>query len=337
MTVTIKDVAEKAGVSSATVSRVLANQENVSDEVRRRVQKAVDELRYQPSGIARKFRVNRSKIIGVIVSDILNPFYTSLVRSVEDVASKNGMAIFLCNTDENVYKERIYIDFMLEERVAGVLLAPVCEENCAVKQLLDAGIPVVCIDRSIKDMEIDTVMVDNVAGAYQATEHLILLGHRCIGAILGAHTTTGYQREEGYRKALADYAIPFVPEYIQREMPRENEGRKLTQHLLELEKPPSAIFCGNNLLTIGALAQIHSMGLRVPDDVAIAGFDDLEWYSLVDPTITAVCQPIQESGQRATELLFRRMSGDQSESQMILLPATLNVRCSSGKQVQVKS
>lgn len=290
---------------------------------------AADELHYQPNGIARKFRINRSSIIGLVVSDILNPFYTSLVRSIEDVAFRNGIAVFLFNTDENEHKEKIYIDYMLEERVAGVILAPVSEENLAVNRLLDAGIPVVCLDRRVPG-EIDTVMVDNFTGAYQAIEHLLRMGHCRIGAILGAHTTTGRQREEGYRSAFFDHSIPYHPEYVQRGLPREREGKEMMKHLLALQEPPSAIFCGNNLLTIGALAQIHAQGMRVPDDIAVAGFDDLEWYSVVEPSITAVYQPVQEMGIKAIDLLFQRIAGDQFDTKTILLNTELRVRQSSG-------
>ncbi len=336
MAVTIKDVAKKAGVSSATVSRVLSNQENVREEVRIRVRQAVEDLRYQPSHVARSFRTNRSRIIGLIVSDIVNPFYTSLVRSIEDAASKNGFAVFLCNTDEDLQKEEIYVDFMIGERVAGVLLSPVCEEKSSVKKLLDTGIPVVCMDRKVKGIETDTVMVDNVSGTYGAVEHLLKLGHHRIGAMVGSRTTTGREREEGYRKALADYSIPIDESLLQRGSPKESVGREMTKQLLSLADRPTALFCGNNLLTVGALGEIFSQGLKVPGDIAIAGFDDLEWYSLVEPTITAVRQPIHEYGQSAINLLFSRIDGLSTPKQSIVLSTELFVRCSSGEVLHGK-
>lgn len=336
MAVTIKEVAKKAGVSSATVSRVLSNQSNVREEVRLRVLQAAEDLRYQPSRVARSFRINRSRIIGLIITDILNPFYTSLVRSIEDIASSNGYALFLCNADENVQKEKIYIDFMIGERVAGVLLTPVREDNCAVIQLRDAGIPVVCLDRSILDSNMDTVLVDNVSGAYQVVSYLINLGHRRIGAIVGERCTTGQLREEGYRRALSDHGIPVNTAYIQRGFPRENAGSLLTCNLLSMPNPPTAIFCGNNLLTIGALAEVNLRGLKVPDDISIVGFDDLEWYSLVEPTITAVSQPIGLLAETALELLFQRITGDGSAGKTIVLEPTLQVRCSSRKVISVE-
>ena len=336
MAVTIKEVAKRAGVSSATVSRVLSNQSNVREEVRQRVLQAAKELRYQPNRVARSFRSNRSLIIGLVVSDILNPFYTSLVRAVEDIASKNGYAVFLCNTDESVAKEEIYIDFMIGERVAGVLLTPVLEENCSVNRLRDAGIPVVCLDRSVREPAFDTVMVDNVFGAYKVVEHLIGLGHVRIGAILGKNCTTGREREDGYRRALRDHDLPVEPELIRRGTPRERDGRDLARMLLHLPDRPTAIFCGNNLLTVGTLGEVYANGLRIPEDIAIVGFDDLEWYSLVEPTITAVYQPVQELGRRAIDLLFKRMNGDLSEAKTILLAPELRVRSSSGCEISHK-
>jgi len=291
----------------------------------------VEELRYQPSRLAQSFRINRSKIIGLIITDILNPFYTSLVRSIEDIAANHGYAIFLCNSDEDEQKEEIYIDFMIEERVAGVLLTPVLEANNSVDQLRDAGIPVICLDRSIDNPIIDTVLVDNISGAFQVVDHLIGLGHRKIAIVVGENCTTGRQREEGYKRALNIHGIPLNAAYIQRGFPREIAGKRMTKELLGLADPPTAIFCGNNLLTIGALAEVNAQGMKVPDDISIVGFDDLEWYSLVEPTITAVSQPVQGIGQKAIDLLFQRIAGDRSAAKTYILEPNLHIRGSSGR------
>ena len=333
MTVTIRDVAEKAGVSNATVSRVLANHPYVREEVRKRVLAAAADLRYQPSHVSRSFRIRKSKIIGLIVSDVINPFFTSLVRCVEDRASSHGYAVILCNSNEDLQRESNYLDFMLSERVAGVLLTPVQVKNCASKRLLDAGIPVVCVDRTLDDLEVDSVMVDNAGGTFQLTEHLIQNGHERIGAIFGELSATGRLRENGFRNALLVHNIPIREEYIQRGMPRENEGQMLTRQLLQLPQPPTAILCGNNLLTIGALRAILEQGLVIPDDVAVAGFDDLEWYGLVQPSITAVFQPTQQIGRTAVDILFRRIGGDKSASYQVILPTELRIRCSSTKRI----
>jgi DNA-binding LacI/PurR family transcriptional regulator len=330
---TIKDVAKRAGVSSATVSRVLADHPHVSAEVRIKVQEVVHELGYQPSRVARSFRVKKTKIIGLIVSDIMNPFFTSLVRTIEDFASQKGYAVILCNTDEDLSKEKNYIESMLSEGVAGVLIAPAREKNCTCNKLFNAGIPIVCIDRKLENIQVDTVLVDNFAGAYKAVEHLVRMGHRKIGALIGEYTTTGLQREDGFRKALQDNLLPVEESLMQRGCPKEETGRALAAVLLEMASPPTAIFCGNNLLTLGAMNEIFSRGLRVPNDIALVGFDDLEWYGLVDPGITAVRQPTHEIAMTAIDLLFRRIEGDLTPSSKVILPTELHIRSSSAMRV----
>src|SRR5262245_24185235 len=203
MAARIKDVARRAGVSSATVSRVLSNKPHVSDQVRQRILAAMDELDYHPSRLARSLRAQRSRIIGLIISDIQNPFFNTLARAVEDVAYAHQYAVFLCNTDEDIEKEKLYIDLMQAERVAGVMISPTHERDNACRKLLSAGVPVVVIDRRIADLDVDTVAVDNVGGAFALVSHLVGDGHSRIGAVLGtAAATTGRERYEGYVQAL---------------------------------------------------------------------------------------------------------------------------------------
>src|SRR5215212_2757483 len=171
MTARIKDVAARAGVSSATVSRVLSNKPHVSEKARRRVLAAIEELDYQPSRVARSLRVQRSRIIGLIISDIQNPFFNTLARAVEDVAYAHQYAVFLCNTDEDIEKEKLYIDLMQAERVAGVMISPTRERDNPCQKLIDVGIPVVVIDRRIADLDVDTVAVDNIGGAFALVSH----------------------------------------------------------------------------------------------------------------------------------------------------------------------
>src|SRR5687768_15619755 len=173
----IKDVAHRAGVSSATVSRVLSNKPHVSEEVRRRILAAMEELDYQPSRVARSLRVQRSRIIGLIISDIQNPFFNTLARAVEDVAYAHQYAVFLCNSDEDIDKEKLYIELMQAERVAGVMISPTRERDTPCQKLIKADIPMVIIDRKIADLDIDTVVVDNITGAFELVSHLIDDGH----------------------------------------------------------------------------------------------------------------------------------------------------------------
>jgi DNA-binding LacI/PurR family transcriptional regulator len=309
--VRLADVARRVGVSTATVSRALANKPHVSAEVRQRVLAVVEELNYQPNRVARSLQGRRSKIIGVIISDIQNPFFTRLVRAVENVAHRNNYAIFLCNTDEDGDKEEFYVNLMLAENVAGVIACPTMEESAKWQKLHRAEIPFVVVDRRLPGAPVDTVVVDNVGAAYDLVAHLIENGHQRIGAVLGEHhITTGRERYEGYARALEAHNLPLSLELICQGMPREENGYHFTRELLNLPERPTAFFTGNNLLTLGTLRAIREANLAIPDDIALVAFDELEWMSLIQPQLTVVAQPTYQLGEMAAQLLFQRLAGD---------------------------
>jgi len=326
----IEDVARRAGVSTATVSRVLSGKPYVSDALRQRVLETIQELDYRPSRVARSLRVQRSSIIGLIISDIQNPFFTSVVRAVEDVAQQRGYAVFLCNSDEDVDKELTYIELMLAEQVAGMIVSPTASSNEVYRRLVEQRVPVVAIDRRVDGVPMDTVVSDNVQAACAVVSHLIENGYRRIGAILGIpDASTGAERYQGYVTALAHYGMPLLPELVRSGLPRSQNGYELTLDLLAQSQPPDAIFTGNNLLTIGALRAIHEVGLGIPDDVALAGFDEMDWMFLVKPALTVVMQPAYEMGQRAAELLLERIVDPDRAPQAVVLQPTVKVRESS--------
>ena len=330
MTVHINDVANRAGVSSATVSRVLTEKDVVKESTRKKVLKAVEELGYRPSRVARSLRVKSSQIIGLIISDIQNPFFTSLVRAVEDLAHANNYALFLCNSDENLEKETLYIDLMLAERVAGVIITPTSEQINPCQRLLDAEIPIVAVDRRVLACNIDTVLVDNLRGAYELTEHLIKHGHTRIGAIMGSpQITTGRERLEGYQLALQAQGIPFNPELVRVGVPKIDAGKRFTCDLLDLPNPPTAVFTGNNLLTIGALSVINERNLKIPDEIAVVGFDDPKWTELINPPLTAVAQPTYELGRKAAGLILKRITEPDRPAELIILEPEIMIRESS--------
>jgi len=334
----IKDVAQRAGVSSATVSRVLSNHPHVSPETRERVLQAIEELGYRPSRVARSLRAQRSRIIGLIISDIQNPFFTALVRAVEDVAYEHDYAVFLCNSDENVEKEGFYVEVMRAEHVAGVVISPTQEEGSPAEQLVHWGIPVVTIDRVIRGLAVDTVLVDNVAAAYTLVDHVIRDGHSRVAAVIGIPAaTTGRERFEGYVRALEANGLPLDEELIRRGLPKEPMGYEMTRDLLALPRPPSALFTGNNLLTLGALRAIREAGLRIPDDIALVAFDELDWMSLFDPALTVAAQPTYELGRRATELLLKRIDGWEGPPEKVVLSPTIHIRrsCAPHPEEQV--
>ncbi|MBN1318741.1 MAG: LacI family DNA-binding transcriptional regulator [Anaerolineales bacterium] len=329
--VTIKDVAKRARVSTATVSRVLNDDPKVSPENRRAVQEAVTDLNYRRDRIARNLRVKGSQIIGLIISDIQNPFFTSVVRGVEDVAYENGYTLLLCNSDEDRTKEKLYLEAMISERTAGVIVSPAFETGSHTQAVLRAGIPVVATDRRMLDQDVDTVVVDNLEGAYQAVSHLANLGHNRIGFIGGPpQVTTARERRDGYLRALSEHGIELDHDLIMTSDLKLSGGYKATCQVLAINKPPSAIFAANNLTTLGALNCIHEKKLAIPGDIALVGFDDMPWATSLNPPLTAVAQPTYEMGRTAAELLIKRIGEKDRDTVEIKLKSRLIIRDSCG-------
>ncbi len=327
----IQDVAKRAGVSISTVSRVFNGTAAVSADITARVRAAAQELQYQPSRAARALRGNRSTIIGLLISDIQNPFFTALIRGVEDVAQSNGYSLILCNTDENPQKERQYVEVLYAERVAGAIIVPTREHQRSLGLFREQNIPVVAVDRRVKDSNMDAVLVDNVRGAREAVAHLIMNGYRRIAVITGPTiTTTGRERLEGYRQALQEAGIPLDPLLERQGSFKEESGRQLAHELLDLAEPPDALFVANNLMTLGALDTLQMRHLRVPDDIAIVGFDEMPWAALSSISLTTVTQPVYELGSTAALRLFQRLQNPRAFTrQEIVLAPTLCIRGSS--------
>jgi len=301
------------------------------------VLRAIEELNYQPSRVARNLRTRSSRTLGLIISDIQNPFFTSVVRGVEDVAYAHRYTLLLCNSDEDPDKEKLYVDVLQAEQVAGMIVSPTREDTPHFTPLVEAGYPLVCMDRRLAGLAVDTVVVDNVEGARQAVDHLLKLGHRRIGIICGPKTmTTGRERWEGYCLALEEHGLTVDPELVYVGDHKEGGGYRGAQHLLSLPAPPTALFVGNNLMTIGAMRAISDRGLHIPEDVALVGFDDLPWSSLYRPALTAVVQPTYELGQAAAELLLQRIADHGRPPREIKLATTLVVRESCGAVGSVK-
>lgn len=326
----IKDVAESAGVSTATVSRVLSDKPHVRPEIRERVMAAVDALSYRPNRVARSLRVQKTNIIGLIVSDIRNPFFTSVSRAVEDVAYENGLNLFLCNADENPQKEAMYLELMHDENVAGVILSPTRQTADNFKQAVKLGVPLVVIDRRVRGAEVDSVLIDNEASAARLVDHLIADGHRRIGALFGVGSTTGRERREGYLKSLKSHGLKPEPTLFSYINAREEEGYQATRKLLSLPDRPDAIFTSNAQLSAGAFKALRESNLIIPDEIAFASFDETTWTSLVRPGITVIEQPTYEIGQLATDLLLERIENPARPTREIILKGKLIVRQSCG-------
>lgn len=328
---TIQDVARLAQVSIATVSRVLNGTAHVEPETSARVLAAAEALHYQASRAARTMRGISSQIIGLLITDIQNPFFTALVRGVEDIAQRHQYSLILCNSDENRRKERQYMEIFCAERVAGTIVVPACEDPRAFRVLRDHHIPVVAIDRRVKDDEIDVVLVDHVRGAREATAHLITNGYHRIGIISGPTTTTsGRERLEGYRQALQEAGLVYDPALVRSGSFKEQSGLVLTRELLAREPSIDALFCANNLMTVGALTALQERQLRTPEDIALVGFDEIPW--MAQNKITTVTQAAYDVGSTAALRLFQRIQRPKNAPltrQEIVLAPTLQARRSS--------
>ncbi len=323
MTVLIKDVAEHAGVSSATVSRVLSNKPHVRDELKERVHKAVADLSYEPNRVARSLRSQRSTVIGLVISDIRNSFYNTVVRAIEDVAFEKGYAVFLCNTDENPEKELFYLNLLKAEKVAGVIISPARENASNSSSLTNANIPVVAVDRRIPNFEMDTVLTNNTEASYQLISQLIAKGHKRIGAVLSdLSITTGRERFEGYKQAILDAGLDFSENLVLSGLPIAEDGYRLSLDLLEPKPLITALFTGNELITLGALKAIYELGLNIPEDIELASFDKLDWIPFL-PKMSFAEQPSYELGKQAAQLLFERISGSNKEPQNIIIPSKI--------------
>ena len=306
----LQEVARRAKVSIATVSRVMNKSDKVVPETRALVEQAMRELDYRPSRVARRLRMKkgRAHLVGLMIPDIQNPFFTDIARGVEDAAYASEYALLLCNSDDNPEKERFYLNVMRAEAVDGIVLPPFDEGAAAVVEMVKSGLPVVFVDRCLSKVKTDLVEVDNYRGAFDATAHLIERGHRNIGLIDGPpQISTSRERRRGYLDALAEAGIAVRKDLLRVGDFRQESGRVLAGELLDLKKPPTALFAVNNLMTVGALAAVHQRGLRVPRDVAVLGFDDLPWAESLDPPLTVVRQPAYEVGKQAMELLLKRI------------------------------
>jgi len=329
----LREVAERAGVSAATVSRVVNDPSVVSEGTRARVQAAIRELGYRPSRVARRLRVEggRSSLVGLVIPDIQNPFFADLARGVEDTAQRHGYAVFLGNSDDDVEKERRYLELMRSELVDGVILPPVSETDAAALEMARSGIPFVCVDRRLPRAKVDTVVVDNVGGAYEAVEHLLAMGHRRIGFLVGRpEVSTSRERLEGYRRALADHGIEHDPALVVTGDSRQATGRERTLEILASPVPPTALLVGNSLMTLGAMEALNASGVRVPDELALVGYDDMPWALAVSPPLTVVRQPGYELGSRAMDLLLQRIREPGRSPSLVMLQPELVVRRSSG-------
>jgi DNA-binding LacI/PurR family transcriptional regulator len=306
----LRDVADHAGVSAATVSRIFNGNPRVDPELRTRVHRSAEALGYRPNRLARNLRMQRIDAIGVVVSDIENPHFGAMIKVIEHEAFSRGLQM------------------LADERVSGVILATSDPAAKEVSDLLDASIPVVAFDREIADPRADTVIADNTNGLAQATNLLIGAGHTDIGYIGGRpNVETGIERLRGYQRAMR--AAGLKTRAVAGDF-RIEGGRRAVAKLLSSAQPPTAIVVANNLMTLGALRACRDAGVSIPDDLALVGVDDPYWAEFVDPPITSMAQPVAAMAREAVNLLLARLEGDEGPPRRSLHSFGLVVRASCG-------
>ncbi|MBS1885847.1 MAG: LacI family DNA-binding transcriptional regulator [Actinobacteria bacterium] len=326
--VTIKQVAERAGVGQATAARVLGEYGHASEATRERVAAAAQELGYVANHAARTLASGSSRTVGLVVGDVENPFFATAARGLADTLEQGGYTLLLANSDEDVGREEQAMRAFATRQLDGIVISPVTHTNRA--PLSWAG-PLVQIDRVVDDLSVDSVVVDNRAGAEAAVRHLAACGHRPIGILSEpAEISSTAERLEGYRAAIAGLGMAVDDRLVAVASPTQDSAYRVAREMLAGPGRPRAIFTASNFMTAGAFHAIRDLGLRVPDDVALAGFDDLDWTTLVDPPITVVAQPVIEVGRRAGELLLDRLRGDDGPPRQVVLPTELVVRSSCG-------
>lgn len=330
---TLKEVAKKAAVSITTVSRVINGPDKVNSETRERVQKAMAQLEYQPNRVAQRLRTSKgqSKLLGLIIPDIQNQFYSNIVRGIEDVTYGNDYAVILCNSDENPNKERFYLEVLRSESVDGIILPPIHQFGEEIENIIDLGIPIVCVDRKLFRKQVDTVVIGNEIGGYQAVSHLIELGHRKIAILTSSlHFSSFDERQKGYERALKENGIEIDRRIIKAGDPRSAEAAKsLAEELFKLEDKPTAIFATNNLMTLGVLEAINEHNLKVPNDISIIGFDDMPWSKAISPPLTVIKQPAYQMGREAADLFFKRVDDPKRDPVEVVLESQLIIRKST--------
>lgn len=306
---TIRDVARIAGVSTATVSRVINSPEKVGPGNRKRVCRAMEICRYKYNALARGFATKRSNILGLIVPTITNPIFAESTRGVQDFANEKGYQVILGNSDYQYEKEAKLIEVLRERRVEGLIITTTNLKGEALKILLDDEFPFVLLYSTVRRGPMSAIGVDNFLGGYRATEHLIHFNHRRIAMLAGGFNFSdrSFHRWHGYKRCLNDHDIAYDPDLVLQTEYTLSRGRGGIKSLLSLKNPPTAVFCSNDFLALGAREGARELGFNLPEDLSVVGFDDMEISSFVTPSLTTIKQPAYEMGQLGTEVLLNHI------------------------------
>jgi LacI family transcriptional regulator len=332
---TIEDVAQAAGVSTATVSYVINDSRRVSEALRARVLQAMEETNYRPNIVARSLRLGQTKTIGLIIPDSSNAFFAEVGRGLQDRSHALGFSVILCNTDGDATRESAFIDLLTKKQVDGLVFVASGDNAQSIRAVSRQGTPFVVVDRHLSGLEADEVTADNMRGATMATEYLLKLGHRRIACITGpSDVTPSADRVKGFRQAMKVAGLEPDEVLIIKGDFQFRSGGLAMQTLLALPSRPTAVFACNDLMAVGAISTACAAGLRVPQDVSIIGFDDIGLAAVANPPLTTVAQPKNAIGTLAADLLVERIRNPQAPCRQLLLPTELVIRqsCASPSQ-----
>lgn len=316
-TITIKDIAKALGLSTSTVSRALRNSYEINPETKKLVMEYAERMNYRPNPIALSLRDSKSKSIGVIIPEIANHFFSQLINGIESIAYNLGYHVVIFQSHESYEREVANTNYLVSRKVDGLLisLSSLTTNLFHFQDLIERGLPIVFLDRVPNGIETHKVVVDNFAGSYEATEHLIKSGRRRIAHLTSPiYLSITTERLAGYKQALEDYGLPFDESYVKYcyhggKVAAENE--QAVQEMLEMPEPPDAIFTASDRLTTGCMSVLQKSNIKIPEQIAIVGFTNISVAELLNPPLTAVVQPAMEMGQQAVELLIRLIEHPQ--------------------------
>ncbi|USG67809.1 LacI family transcriptional regulator [Brevibacillus ruminantium] len=327
---TIYDVAREANVSIATVSKVINNTGRIGEKTRQRVLQVMKELDYQPSLVAAALTGKSTYSIGLLIPDLANPFFAELARSIEDRGHELGYSIVMCSTDYRPEKESKYISLLKQKSVDGFILASGFQNDAVIRDLLNLKIPIAVLARDVSTVSVDTVTVDDFIGGYNATQHLLDLGHQQIGAIQ-LDLEVGRERARGYRLALQENGLEYDEKYVLFGPSSVECGKQMGLKMLQAAERPTAIFAGNDLVAIGIIQAARELGLSIPDDVSVVGYDNTILAAISNPPLTTVAQPFHDMGRQVMDLLIEEIKGKKKGKKRVVMLPELCVRESTNQ------
>jgi len=330
---TIKDIANRADVSTATVSRALNDSGYVGIKTKERIRSIAKELNYVPNAMARNLSKSESSVIGVVVPEITNPFFGEVIKGITSIADKNNLSIILYSTDEVVQKELRCLQLLKQQRVRGLILTSSSEDehfnSNYLKALQDLGIPIVLMDRDVKYSNFDAVFFDDIQGAFMGVDALIKAGHRKIAALCGPTVMRpGRNRLRGYKKAFFMNNIPLDENYIFYGEHNMESGYREAKEILQMEEPPTAIFATNNMVCLGCMKALCELGIKIPQEMALVGFDQIETFDILNLNVSVVYKDTEKMGKTAMNLLLEKLNDKEGEShtKRVILPTVLKLK-----------